>query len=305
MSNNNSEKSRRAVLSSIGSIGVLSTTVGADQSDRAEEERQARRAMRQPNRGGEPLVAEDSGSMKLDPDDALSDRELDEQLESARAEYGEREAVAMAPPHKQSSLSKETEEGTVQIQSADPDQIDVRNFDEIHTWKDTKTVYASETGAYMGKVKQMATVYEGQETTDSGENIYAIWHMMRAEDRSKWLSVKTTDLSNGVDLPYGYSLHSYDPHETIDHGSGIDIGLEWDNGTLFIEDTFTLGDGEVAPSFGTTTGNGGEFAVEFDGCNKGTTLINGLCMITSDRDFSEYLFDWNWSYRMTTTTYCV
>lgn len=305
MSNNNSGKSRRAVLSSIGSIGVLSTTVGADQSDRAEEERQARRAMRQPTRGGEPLVAEDSGSMKLDPDDALSDRELDEQLESARAEYGEREAVAMAPPHKQPSLSKETEEGTVQIQSADPDQIDVRNFDEIHTWKDTETVYASETGAYMGKVKQMATVYEGQETTDSGENIYAIWHMMRAEDRSKWLSVKTTDLSNGVDLPYGYSLHSYDPHETIDHGSGIDIGLEWDNGTLFIEDTFTLGDGEVAPSFGTTTGNGGEFAVEFDGCNKGTTLINGLCMITSDRDFSEYLFDWNWSYRMTTTTYCV
>lgn len=308
MSDDNRHRSRRSVIASIGAVAGLSGVAAASPSERGRAARGAPRDGVGP-RGQAPHVGEASGSMELTPENALTSAEVQEYVDEAYANHGRQTAKAMTPPHVGRSDDDPSSIGTNPLLAnltglLFASQPDPQNWDDVHIFEDTDTLYSNSTGAYLGDTKHVAAVYEARDTYD-GENVYGVWHMMRGEEGSSWLSVKTSHMENGIDLPSYYSLHSYDPETERDlSGSGtISLGVE--RGPLSFGDEVTLGGGVIKPAFETSLGSGGEFRLVFDGCENGTTIVVGLSLFTSEYSFSEYAVDWSWNTQMTTSTYCV
>lgn len=286
---NQPRQNRRRVLKSIGAAGAFSLALPTGSVAAASEDEE------------EPVIGEASGSLKLTPKNAMSNREFGRYVsETVRSESPER-ARLLLPPHIEVREQEDSDDG-MSIQT-----VSTENFSHEDTW-DSEIQEVHKDGDLMGKTRHMATLYEGDYTDPDGHNVYALWHNSRTDisDVTRY-NTKTDKMDNEIDLPSHHNLHSYEPVDTVtEDGMPVDLGLGYYG--MSIGTTLHAGGGTVSTSLETSTGWGSEYQLRFRGCSKGDDgmlIMNGLSLIVTDDTYiSKWETDWDWYTRFNSSLNC-
>ncbi|WP_152421942.1 hypothetical protein [Natrialba chahannaoensis] len=296
MTSENEGFNRRNVLKNsavLGSVGLLATTgtVGAE-SDKKEH-------------AG---AGEFSGSLKLDEDNSMSDKELEEYTKEELNKASSEGSKATIPPGVVNDVVDSDEIG---IQATSPD--DPQRITHEDTWDTGVEDITGTAGIKIGETRHQVSVYKGDFESADGDNVYFLWHMSRADfgDIDDW-NTKVEEMENFIDLPSNWSLYTYEPQDTVSDGGqdlDVSIGAAGGAGSMSLGTTLTVGGGTVRTTNNTSTGSGSKYELEFDGCttgDNGTEIMNGLTLLTtSASSISQYTLDWSYYTKLNTSANCI
>lgn len=190
------------------------------------------------------------------------------------------EDVTAATPAEAMSASQmeaEKEQYNAYLQDKYGPQVDLPNPDipgELVTWM------IGHTDPDWGAADHRIEIYDVDEEI-LGEPLYAAWHYSVGGTESHWLwSPRMTGLRNQIRLGDSNQLHYYDPDETIELSSGIEIPIELSPSfevfgipvSIGISTSFTLGGDSYGPYMPWTNMVEGDFCAEWDG--RTTDVIN-------------------------------
>ncbi|WP_231185481.1 hypothetical protein [Haladaptatus sp. DYF46] len=247
-------------------------------------------------------LGEVSGTITLDSANAMSDQELESYTQKQYLESDPDVAAKVVPP----------QESTISALSTSPS--DPTNVTLEDTWdSNVRTIKGNTYDEIIGETRHMVSVYKGDYKSSSGDNVYILWHMSRADfgpEITSW-NTKVEKMENFINLPSDWSLFTYQPQDSISGGGqdiNVGIGAGYGAGSMSLGTTVTVGGGTVRTTNQTATGSGSKYQLEFTGCSKGdngTEIMNGLSLLTtSDSSISSGKLSWHWRTLLNTTLDC-
>jgi hypothetical protein len=285
MTRNTDSLDRRSVLkkssvlaaAGLGSVG----TVAAGAPDDDDERR------RQPEQSGS-----ERSSVELSMDNAMSRSEFDQYKTEMAEKYGDEVVLQMDPGAEV--------DGDV---SADQAAVDTQNLTWEASWNDEFDVHAD-----IGKLLETdhaLTLYSGEETDNNGRQLFFFWQWSSSNAIDAWYRTQTDKMHNHLSLTDSDDkLTDFEPASPSDvNGEWVDVGLNVGYGgvTMGLNGETYVKNGTIKPKTGKVdTGGAGQYAVAFDGCQKGTTGLNGVVEARTDGWILDSQVDWNlWAHGTT------
>jgi hypothetical protein len=265
------------------------------------------------NKNNDGQVGEVSGSITLDPEHSMGEKELSKYANNILRKNDREDALRQIPPGFLSDSSTSSSDG-VTGQATSPSNP--QNITLDNTWDSgIRDIIATETGQKLGESRHLVSVYQGDYQSEDGENVYILWHLSRTDfgpDETE-LNTKVEKMENFINLPNDWSLFTYEPQDTISSGSGqeLNVGISAAKGVggMSLSTSVTVGGGTILTTNETTTGDGAKYQLEFTGCSKGdndTEIMNGLSLLTTnDSSISKGKLEWSWSARLNSTVNCI
>lgn len=242
----------------------------------------------EPDENGRERTPENTGSassqVELSMDNAMSRQEFDQYKSEMARKYGDEVVSQMDPGAAGDEVSTN--------QAA----VDTQNLTWEASWNDEFDVEAG-----IGKLLETdhaLTLYSGDETDNNGRRLYFFWQWSQSNAIDASYRTQTDTLRNHVSLTDSSDkLTDFDPATPQDvNGKWVDVGLSVGYGgiTMGLNGQTYVKNGTVKPETGKVdTGSGGQYSVIFEGCQKGTTGLNGVIEARTDGWIFSSQVDWN------------
>lgn len=226
-------------------------------------------------------------SMTLTESNSLDRNEYGQYLQRMRDKYGDM-AAGITPRN----LNREIE---LVPQQQTPTTT---NLTWENAWNDEYGLSAGCCGE-IAYTDHALTLYSGEAEDNNGRTIYILWQWSQSEAYSPTgYTASTTTLRNHANFTSSDVIVSgFNPSSTKDkNGRTYDVGINVGYGgiTMGLNGEVYLSSGSFGPDTGKVdTGRGGEYAVEFNGCQAGITGVNGAIDARSYDLITNGEIDWN------------
>lgn len=245
-------------------------------------------------------TGETSGSIKVTEEDGMEKNEAEKRASQIARKYDGVNPREIVP----SSIDPGEVRPTGSSIPSRWNLTHVRSYDNNPPGR----IYSNQTGVLLAETNHMLTLYEGNETDNRGRRVYFFWHWSQCEGVSNY-RVQTEHMRNHVDLRNNnHILSDFAPSSPLTvEGRTYNIGLSvgYKGVSMGVSTEYTLGGGEIkAETSRTRTGRGGEFSIEFKGCNDGTTNLNGASVVYSDSSIWRSHARFNYRAAVNTTLNC-
>lgn len=246
---------------------------------------------------GRAMSGSETRSLSLSKSNSMSESERDSYISEMEEKYGA-ERVGNIFPDKSS-------DGGLSTMDNSPDTTNLTWED---SWNRDFNVYSDQTGVKLAVTDHAVTLYSGNETDNNDRTIYFLWHWSQSEavDGTGYYA-QTSFVRNHVELNRsGHKLTDFDPSSVKDvdgrkHDIGLNVGY---NGiTMGINGEVYLKNGAIKPETGKIdTGGAGQASYIFEGCQDGTTGLNGVTEVRGYDFINKSEGDANWNLYVKATT---
>lgn len=288
MTDANDTIDRRSVLKK---SSVLMTAAGLGSVGTAAAEKPDEQHRQPPRQSGT-----EESHIELSMDNALTRNEFDK-YKSEMAEKHGAEAVRQMDPGT-------VDEGGI---STNQESVDTQNLTWEASWNEDFDVHG-QLGKLL-KTDHALTLYSGDERDNNGRKLFFFWQWSSSSGANSWYRTQTSKMHNHVSLTdYDDKLTNFEPSSPIDvNGEWIDVGLNVGYGgvTMGVNGETYVKGGTIKPKTGKVdTGAAGQYAVAFNGCQKGTTGLNGIIEARTDGWILKSQVDWNLKVKGTSIRNC-